>query len=43
MEDKFDGFTVNLYLDEDGDWTAHFLELPNIAVPARLLCSFRVS
>jgi predicted RNase H-like HicB family nuclease len=28
MEDKFDGFTVNLYLDEDGDWIAHFLELP---------------
>ena len=31
MEDKFDGFTVNLYLDEDGDWIAHFLELPNIS------------
>ena len=27
MEDKFDGFTVNLYLDEEGDWIAHFLEL----------------
>ncbi|MBA3493244.1 MAG: type II toxin-antitoxin system HicB family antitoxin, partial [Gammaproteobacteria bacterium] len=31
MKDKFDGFTVNLYLDEDGDWLAHFVELPNIS------------
>ncbi|MGH8643647.1 MAG: type II toxin-antitoxin system HicB family antitoxin [Gammaproteobacteria bacterium] len=29
--DRFDGFTVNLYLDEDGDWLAHFVELPNIS------------
>lgn len=27
--DAFDGHTVNLYLDEDGDWLAHFVELPN--------------
>ncbi len=32
MKDKFNGFTVNLYLDEDGDWLAHFVELPNIRV-----------
>lgn len=31
MKDQFDGFTVNLYLDEDGDWLAHFVELPNIS------------
>ena len=29
--DRFDGFTVNLYFDEDGDWLAHFVELPNIS------------
>ncbi len=29
--DRFDGFRVNLYLDEDGDWLAHFVELPNIS------------
>lgn len=27
-KDRFDGYTVNLYLDEDGDWLAHFVELP---------------
>lgn len=31
MEGQFDGFTVNLYLDEDGDWLAHFVEMPNIS------------
>jgi predicted HicB family RNase H-like nuclease len=30
-QDEFDGFTVNLYLDEDGDWLAHFVELANIS------------
>lgn len=30
-EDRFDGFSVELYLDEDGDWLAHFEELPNIS------------
>ena len=27
----FDGFVINLYLDEQGDWLAHFQELPNIS------------
>jgi len=27
----FDGYSVNLFLDEDGDWLAHFLELPGIS------------
>ena len=29
--DIFDGFTVNIFLDEDGDYLAHFVELPNIS------------
>lgn len=28
---EFDGFTVNLYIDEDGDWLAHFVEMPNVS------------
>lgn len=27
----FDGFTINLYVDEDGDWLTHFVEMPNIS------------
>ncbi len=27
----FDGFTLNLYVDETGDWLAHFVEMPNIS------------
>jgi len=29
--DRFDGFTVNVFLDEDGDYLAHFVELPNVS------------
>jgi predicted RNase H-like HicB family nuclease len=29
--DDFNGFTINLYLDEQGDWLAHLQELPNIS------------
>lgn len=29
--DRFDGHAVNLYLDEGGDWLAHFVELPNVS------------
>ena len=29
--DVFDGFSVNLFLDEDGDYLAYFVELPNIS------------
>ena len=28
---NFDGFTVNIVLDEDGDWLAHFVELPSVS------------
>lgn len=31
MRSKFDGFSVNLFLDEDGDWLAHLVELPEIS------------
>ena len=30
-KDMFDGFTVNLFLDEDGDYLAHLVELPNVS------------
>ena len=30
-EDYFDGFSVELYQDEDGDWLAHFEELPTVS------------
>ncbi|MES2772390.1 MAG: toxin-antitoxin system HicB family antitoxin [Pseudomonadota bacterium] len=29
--DRFDGFTVNMYQDEEGDYLAHFVELPNVS------------
>ena len=29
--DDFDGFTVNVFLDEDGDYLAHFVEMPNVS------------
>ena len=28
---KFDGFAIELFIDEDNDWLAHFIELPNIS------------
>ena len=30
-KDRFDGYTVNVYLDDDGDWLAHFVELPDVS------------
>jgi len=40
-KDEFDGFSINLFLDEEGDWLAHFVELPNVsafaATPRRAL------
>ena len=29
--DRFNGFSVNLFLDDDGDWLAHFVELPGVS------------
>lgn len=28
-KDEFDGFSIELFRDDDGDWLAHFEELPN--------------
>lgn len=28
---EFNGFSVNIFLDDDGDWMAHFIELPNVS------------
>jgi predicted HicB family RNase H-like nuclease len=28
---EFDGFSVNIFLDEEGDWIAHFIELPSVS------------
>ncbi len=30
-KDFFDGSGVELYVDDDGDWLAHFEELPNVS------------
>ena len=30
-KDIFDGFNVNIFLDEDGDYLAHFVEMPNVS------------
>ncbi len=29
--DRFDGFTVNMYQDDEGDYLAHFVELPSVS------------
>lgn len=31
MSDKYDGYTVELFLDDTNDWVAHFLELPSVS------------
>lgn len=31
MHDQFDGFSIYLAEDEDGDFLAHFIELPNVS------------
>lgn len=31
MHDQFDGFSIYLSEDEDGDFIAHFVELPNVS------------
>ena len=27
----FDDFTINLFQDEEGDWLAHLVEMPNVS------------
>ncbi len=29
--DRFDGYGVELFIDDDGDWLAHLVELPNVS------------
>ncbi len=29
--ERFDGYGVTLFMDEDEEWLAHFMELPNIS------------
>jgi predicted HicB family RNase H-like nuclease len=31
MRDEFDGFSIHLVEDKDGDLMAHFVELPNVS------------
>ena len=31
VHDQFDGYTVSVYLDEDSEYLAHFVEMPNIS------------
>ena len=31
VKDDFDGFSIELFKDEEGDWVAHFEELPNVS------------
>jgi predicted RNase H-like HicB family nuclease len=31
MTDRFDGFIVNVYQDDEGDYLAHFVELPTVS------------
>lgn len=30
-QDVFDGFSIELFLDDEGEWLAHFVELPNVS------------
>ena len=45
--DDFDGFTINIFLDEDGDYLAHLVELPNVSAfgptPAEALCELKTA
>lgn len=31
MRDEFDGFSIHLLQDDDGDFVAYFVELPNVS------------
>ncbi len=31
LEYDWDGFTINIYLDDDKEWLAHLVELPNVS------------
>jgi len=44
---RFDGYGVNLFQDDDGDWLAHFMELPNVsafgATPEKALSELSIA
>ena len=31
MRDQFDGFSIHIITDSDGDYVAHLVELPNVS------------
>ncbi len=43
--DDFDGFAINIFLDEDGDYLAHLVELSNVSAfgptPAKALVELK--
>ena len=46
-KDVFDGFMVNVFFDEDGDYLAHLVELPNVSAfgptPAEALSELKTA
>ena len=47
MHNDFDGFSINVVLDDEGDWLAHFVELRNIsafsATPEEAISELKVA
>ena len=45
--DDFDGFMINILFDEDGDYLAHLVELPNVsafgATPSEALAELKTA
>ena len=45
--DDFDGFMINVFFDEDGDYLAHLVELPNVSAfgptPAEALAELKTA
>ncbi len=45
--DDFDGFMINVFYDEDGDYLAHLVELPNVSAfgptPAEALSELKTA
>ncbi len=45
--DDFDGYTINLFFDEDGDYLAHLVEMPNVSAfgptPAEALAELKTA
>ena len=46
-QDEFDGYTINLFFDEDGDYLAHLAEMPNVSAfgptPAEALTELKTA